>query len=257
MTFRQLVDKYRFEEIISELTEFWDKGNLYLFRQALDILRTLEPKKNDERDCIRVSMVTNEIESYNRVSNLSEWAWNENLNWEIVVDDECNLSEKQLLALCLWERTFYGFSPEQQSDTFNKWDEELECDKPEPDEMDKRRKLINDICSKYPGLSHNDMDFILTDRELRYHTFAGISEYQGGEIDYIKESISSYSDLPAVTSNKPCIALLRIPTAYSVSDISIRNLQNSINDVTGCSSLKFHTRFSSEGDSLTLTLLYI
>lgn len=257
MTLKELVDKYQFEEIIPELTELWDKGNLYLFRQAHDILRALEPKKNEESGCIKVSKVTNEIESYNRVSNLSGWGWDENLNWEIIVDDECNLSEKQLLALCLWERTYYGFSPEQQHESFEKWDEEAECDTPEPDEMSKRRELLTDICFKYPGLSHNDLDFILIDNELRCPTFIGIADTPEGEIEYISESISSYSDLPAVTSNQPCIALLRIPAAHDVSEMSFLNLQKLIKEITVCSSLKFHTRFSSESASLTLTLLYI
>lgn len=39
MTFKQLFDKYTFEDIVPELKELWNKGNLYLFRQALDILR--------------------------------------------------------------------------------------------------------------------------------------------------------------------------------------------------------------------------
>lgn len=43
MTFKQLIDKYSFEEIIPELLEIWDKGNIFRFRQAHDILRRLTP----------------------------------------------------------------------------------------------------------------------------------------------------------------------------------------------------------------------
>lgn len=33
MTFKQLIDKYSFEEIIPELNELWDKGNyIYIAR---------------------------------------------------------------------------------------------------------------------------------------------------------------------------------------------------------------------------------
>lgn len=67
-------------------------------------------------------------ESYNRVSNLSGYGWDENLGWEIEVSKECGLTEKQLLALCLWERTYYGFSPHQQENTFESWDKELKAD---------------------------------------------------------------------------------------------------------------------------------
>ncbi len=133
MTFKQLIDKYRFEDIVTELLEIWDKGNLYRFRQAMDILRRLSPAGEEDGEVITVSRVESETGTYYRVSNLSGWYWDNNLNWDIVLSPDCELSEKQLLALCLWERTFYGFSPQQEKDTFDEWNKESECGVSMPD----------------------------------------------------------------------------------------------------------------------------
>lgn len=122
MTFKELVNKYSFEEIVSDLLEITDKANLFLYRQAFDILRTLTPSSGEHGDIIEVVHIDAKPRSYNRVRNIFDGDWAENLNMEIKVDPECCLSEKQVLALCLWERTFYGFSPAQELETIKSWD---------------------------------------------------------------------------------------------------------------------------------------
>lgn len=126
MTFRELLEKYKFEDIVPEILQLWDNGNLYLFRHAYDLLRVLESVPNGETGVIEVHRVNDgDGEAYNRVCNLSNYGWSENLDWELDIDADCNLTERQLLALCLWERTYYGFSPWQQDDTFRRWGEGL------------------------------------------------------------------------------------------------------------------------------------
>lgn len=258
MTFKQLVDKYRFEDIIPELTELWDKGNLYLFRQALDILRELEPLAyNGDGNIIEVHKVKSEIETYNRVVNLSGWGWEENLDWRIIVDDECYLSEKQLLALCLWERTFYGFSPDQELETFKVRDEELEGDSLELDELGKRRELIEDICSKYSMLKPDDFDFIKADQELIFHAFVGLSDSPQTEMDYIKESILRYSDLPKSKDKSHCVALLCIPEKFELTDDMIDELADALKSKTECLSPLVYRRYAADRKHITLTILYV
>lgn len=228
-----------------------------MFRQAYDILRKIVPSDNDGKNVIEVSRVVTDTESYNRVSNLSGWFWEDNLNWEITVSEECQLTEKQLLALCLWERTYYGFSPEKEREMFNMLDEELVDDVPEPDEMDKRRELIKNVCSNYHDLDANDIDFILTDKELISHTFVGLSDSQKGEIDYIKKSIICYSDIPNATGQRKCLALLCIPSKHNVSASDIGNLTEALSDKIGCKTLIFHQRFASDRVHISLTIIYI
>lgn len=253
MTFKQLIDKYRFDDIIPELMELWDKGNLYLFRQAYDILRKLQPQESEDCYVIEVSRVKGEMESYNRVANLSGWDWAENLNWEIVVANECILTERQLLALCLWERTFYGFSPEQEQSYF-----EVDEDKAiEPGEMGRRKELVSDICSKYAACSPSDLEFILTDQELMYYTFDGASDSASGDINYIVESIVSYSNLPEAKDVDHCVALVCSPRNddFSASDFS--KLSQAITTKIGCNEPLIHKRVSPDRNHVTVTLLYL
>lgn len=258
MTFKELVEKYRFDDFLPELSEIWDEGNLYCFRQAFDILRQLEPTDDGRGLVIRVNKVKTDTETYDRVDNLSGWGWDECLSREIVVDEECDLSEKQLLALCLWERTFYGFSPEQEHDTFRRWDEEAENDAPELDEMDKRRELISDICAKYPSLCAGDLDFLLCDRELSMPSFMGVRPGVDDAIEYVIGSITGYSDLPRADKDvSSCVALLRIPANCTIADIQKERLSEAIQSTIGVAAPDFHSRINADDKHLSLTLIYV
>jgi hypothetical protein len=65
-------------------------------------------------------------EEYDQVSNLAGcYSWAECLDCEIVLEEDVNLTEKQVLALCLWDRTYYGFSPEQEGEEVDSWEDPI------------------------------------------------------------------------------------------------------------------------------------
>ena len=139
MKFKELVDKYEFADIVNEMRARWDKGNLYLFREALDILKLLQPKEAGWP--IEIKHCKTEYEEYDRVCNMDGHSWDVTLDCELEVGKDVHLTEKELLALCLWERTFYGFSPEQEMETVDSWSESLKEGTPPPDNLWFRERL--------------------------------------------------------------------------------------------------------------------
>lgn len=253
MTFRQLIYKYSFDDIIPELNEIWDKGNLYLFRQAFAILRSLEPASG--QGSIIVKRVEGETGSYNRVCNLSGYDWHENLGWEIIVDSNIDISEKQLLALCLWERSFYGFSPQQQQATFDQWDEESEtgyCEDP----INEKMELVDDICSKYPGVNLADLNFALDRQEANFHTFTGWGANRESAVKFIMESIELYFDPLASTSVEQGIALLCASDDFMPNDREIALLQKTAQTKIGMLIPQIHKRRVSGNKTLRLTVIF-
>lgn len=255
MTFKQLMDKYDFDDIVPELNEIWDMGNIYLFRQSLTILKSLEPASGS--GVIEVYRVGSDSESYNRVSNLVGHHWHENLGWEIVVDSKCGITEKQLLALCLWERTFYGFSPEQQQDTFDQWDRELGSDSFDNNVLNEREILVADICSKYPTISAESLNFLISERNPIFLTFRGLHQSIAESVDYIIESIVKYSDLPTIEEISNCVLLLMTPEGLVVPPEAKEKLLDAVKCKVGFTPLQFHERITYDLKDLHLTVLYL
>lgn len=125
MTLKELITKVDFDELLPYLKELIPENldNLHSFREAYDILRSMEPDKNFQ-GVINVSM-SDEEDSYNgeryvQVSHLNDTSWEKDLAKKIVLDDNVSVSDEELAMHCLWEITFYGFSPQNIEDNFDR-----------------------------------------------------------------------------------------------------------------------------------------
>ena len=131
MTFKELLDKYQFDEIVPEIRKVWGHKDISGMKMAFDCLKSLTP--NPGEGCIDIMIAGDESDSYVRVMGLSEDRWEKGLTKQLNVYGDITISEKELLAQCLWEITYYGFTPRETEEKFygyrNRWVERNEYDK--------------------------------------------------------------------------------------------------------------------------------
>lgn len=117
MTLKELLDKVDFDSLAPfiEKTEGKHLDSIYGFREAYDILRHMEPTEDFKGEA-RVEWSGEEYgdEQWIGVFHLDGDYWEDALAKEIVIGENVDLPIEEIAAKCLWEITFYGFTPEHE-----------------------------------------------------------------------------------------------------------------------------------------------
>ncbi len=115
MTLKELLCKVDFDSLAPfiEKTEGRHLDSIYAYREAYDILRYMKPSENFKGE-VRVEWSGEEYgdEQWIGVFHLDGDYWEDALAKEIVIGDNVDLPIEEIAAKCLWEITFYGFTPE-------------------------------------------------------------------------------------------------------------------------------------------------
>lgn len=124
MTLKELLTQVGFDELLPYLEKYEPEhlDNLYDFREAYDILRNMKPANNFEGK-IFVEWHGGEWEDEEKwigVSPMHDCTWEEDLAKEIVVADDVHLTLAELAMHCLWEITYWGFSPDEREETWQR-----------------------------------------------------------------------------------------------------------------------------------------
>lgn len=121
MTLKELLGKVDFDNLAPfiEKSEGKHLDSIYGYREAYDILRYMEPTENFKGEA-RVEWSGEEYgeDQWIGVFHLDGDYWEDALAKEIVIGENVDLPIEEIAAKCLWEITFYGFSPDEIHDTF-------------------------------------------------------------------------------------------------------------------------------------------
>ena len=113
MKLKELFDKYTFDDIVPFLKETItdNPDSLPDFRMAFDELRMMKPSDENSEDVLIKDFLD---KNGNIMANPVCWhlgySWDECLAKRVVIDNDYPLDDRYVLAGCLWEMTFYGFS---------------------------------------------------------------------------------------------------------------------------------------------------
>lgn len=117
MTLKELLDKVDFDSLAPFIEKAEGKhfDSIYGYREAYDILRYMKPSENFKGEA-RVEWSGEEYgdDQWIGVFHLDGDYWEDALAKEIVIGDNVDLSIEEIAAKCLWEITFYGFTPEHE-----------------------------------------------------------------------------------------------------------------------------------------------
>ncbi|MBO5593241.1 MAG: hypothetical protein J5931_01415 [Prevotella sp.] len=138
MNLKELFEKHTFDEILPYLKAIdpEKEDSMYQFREAFDLLRHIEPSKEDCGE-VRIEWSDDEEEAdrFVTVNHLAGDTWDVALAKEVVLADDLYLCKEDMAAHCLWEITFWGFKDEPDEEdeksfsippeSKNKYDEAL------------------------------------------------------------------------------------------------------------------------------------
>jgi len=121
MKLKELFDKYTFDDIVPYLREIINDNpdSLPDFRMAFDELRMMKPSDENSEDVLIKDFLDKDG---NLLANPVCWhlgySWDECLAKRVVIDNDYPLDGRYVLAGCLWEMTFYGFSnmPDEEAE---------------------------------------------------------------------------------------------------------------------------------------------
>lgn len=126
MTLQELFRSVRFEDMVEYLISIDSQAadNLYSFKEAFDLLCMMEVK---EESSLPIS-VKRVIDEFDEVPFLSVcfkvWdKWECMLSRPIEVDEYTKADKPEIAAAILWEITFDGFSPEEETERLTKQEE--------------------------------------------------------------------------------------------------------------------------------------
>lgn len=124
MTLKELLTQVGFDELLPDLEKHEPEhlDNLYAFREAYDILQGMEPATGFNGE-IHVEWSGGEFEDEEKwisVGPMHDSSWEEDLAKEIVIADDVHLTSTELAMHCLWEITYWGFSPDERGETWQR-----------------------------------------------------------------------------------------------------------------------------------------
>ena len=121
MTVKELFLSVSFDELLPFL-EKWESDhldNIYAFREAYDILRNMKTNIDYHGEVIISCNKENDDQSIEIIRSDDD-VWENELAKEVIFKDVNQTDIREIAMQCLWEMTFYGFSPTERNNTFDK-----------------------------------------------------------------------------------------------------------------------------------------
>lgn len=121
MTLQEIFKSVQFVDMVKYLIDIESQvfENLYCFKEAYDVLRMMEAKEGMNIP-IKIERVIDDFdeEPYLSVSFKVREEWDCMLSRIVEVNENTDATIEEIAATILWEITFYGFSPEEESEEF-------------------------------------------------------------------------------------------------------------------------------------------
>jgi len=126
MTYNELLHQVTFEEIAPYIGKYGSKEGIALYKTHYDMLRLLEPREGED-DEKTVTVSNAELDYDFEEPHLDAYPiegcyWEVALSKEIIVDPDVQATWAEIAARLLWHTSFYGFTPEQQDECFERLD---------------------------------------------------------------------------------------------------------------------------------------
>lgn len=119
MTFQQLFQSVSFDELCPFLPKrARSKAQIGAYHQAYNIICTMrqEGEPNDEK--IVIKRLGRDKRAYLSAMDCECDSFENNLTKEVILAEGVDIPLPHMAAICLWEQTFYGFSPDERARVF-------------------------------------------------------------------------------------------------------------------------------------------
>ena len=125
MTLHELLQRVSFEDIVPFVEQYHGHNSLALYKIHFDLLRHLKPElgENTTATVSNCELDASWPEPHLVAHPLEGDSWEHSLAKELIIEPDVKASLAEIAMCCLWHTSFYGFTKEQQNETF----ENLNC----------------------------------------------------------------------------------------------------------------------------------
>ena len=182
MTVKELIMEVGFDDLLPYLKEIivGHFDNIYAFREAYDILRGMKP--NPE---FAGKVWIEQEEDWVSVQSLDGDSWENELAKELVLPKNATLSKEEIAAHCIYDITFYGFSPAEIIEKFWQMQRQVE----------RRKSIIQELTASGSSFMYKDLAYLLQVEYGTRYDYHSITNGQGNRLAYIADSMTKYQQL--------------------------------------------------------------
>ncbi len=218
MTVKELINEVEFDDLLPYLKEIivGHLDNIYAFREAYDILRGMEPNSEFVG---KVRIV--QKEDWISVQSLDADFWENELAKELVLPKNTTLSKEEIAAHCIYDITFYGFSPAERIENF--WKSHA----PIQSKMERRESIIQELTVPGSSFAYKDLAYLLQVEYGTRYDYHSITNGQGSRLAYIAASMTQYQQLDLSRYND-AIVCIRVSAQYPLINEELEDFKRNV-----------------------------
>ena len=246
MTVKDLIMEVKFDDLLPYLKEIivGHLDNIYAFREAYDILRNMQPNS----EFIGKVWIEQE-KDWVSVQSLDADFWENELAKELVLPKNATLSKEKLAAYCIYDITFYGFSPAERIESFWK------SHGPIQSKMERRKSIIQELTVPGSSFTYKDLAYLI---EVEYGTqydYHSVASGQGDRLAYITASMTKYQQLDLSRYNN-AIVCIRVSAQYPLINEELEEFKRNVRSWLNYEDIQFGIiTEDSDCKEVTVTLL--
>lgn len=208
MTVKELIMEVGFDDLLPYLKEIivGHFDNIYAFREAYDILRDMQPNP----EFVGRVWIEQE-EDWISIQSLDADFWENELAKELVLPPNTTLSKEKIAAHCIYDITFYGFSPAERIENF--WKSHA----PMQSKMERRKSIIQELTVSGSSFTYKDLAYLLQVEYGTRYDYHSITNGQGNRLAYIADSMTKYQQLDLSRYNN-AVVCIRVSAQYPLTN---------------------------------------
>ena len=235
MTVKELINEVEFDDLLPYLKEIivGHFDNIYAFREAYDILRGMKPQEED----------------WVSVQSLDGDSWENELAKELVLSNNATLSKEEIAAHCIYDITFYGFSPAEIIENFWK------SHGPIQSKMERRESIIQELTVSGSSFTYKDLAYLLQVEYGTRYDYHSIANGQENRLAYIAVSMTQYQQLDLSRYND-AVVCIRVSAQYPLSNKALEDFKRNVRSWLNYEDIQFGIiTEDSDCKEATVTLL--
>ena len=158
--------------------------------------------------------------------------WEKELAKELVLSKNATLNKEEIAAHCIYDITFYGFSPAERIENF--WKSHA----PIQNKMERRKSIIRELTVPRSSFTYKDLAYLL---EVEYGTrydYHSITNEQGNRLGYIADSMTKYQQLDLSRYNN-AIVCIRVSIQYPLTNEELEGFERNVRSWLSYENIQF------------------
>ena len=215
MTVKELIMEVGFDDLLPYLKEIivGHFDNIYAFREAYDILWDMQPNPK-----FAGKVWIEQEEDWVSVQSLDGDSWENELAKELVLSKDATLSKEEIAAHCIYDITFYGFSPAEIIENFWKSHGPMQS---------KMERSIQELTVSGSSFTYKDLAYLLQVEYGTRYDYHSITNGQGNRLGYIADSMTKYQQLDLSRYND-AVVCIRVSAQYQFINEELEDFKRSV-----------------------------